>query len=67
MKRNPGAWLRARLLDRVVDAGLLGMAGTGWLLGAGLVLWTTRGPGQAAPEWLAWSLLLPGAGFVVAA
>lgn len=67
MKRNPGAWLRARLLDRVVDAGLLGMAGMGWLLGAGLVLWTTRGPGQAVPEWPAWSLLLPGAGFVVAA
>ena len=67
MKRNPGEWLRDRLFDRVVQAALLGMGGIGWLLGAGLVLWTTRGPSQAVPEWMVWSMLLPGAGFLMAA
>ncbi|MYE24935.1 MAG: NERD domain-containing protein [Gammaproteobacteria bacterium] len=66
MKRNPGEWLRHRLLDRVLDAVLLGMAGASWLLGAGLVLGTTRGWGQSAPEWMVWSLLLPGVGFLLA-
>lgn len=46
---------------------MLGMAGIGWLLGAGLVLWTTRGPGQGVAEWMVWSILLPGAAFVLAA
>ncbi|MDE0453523.1 MAG: nuclease-related domain-containing protein [Gammaproteobacteria bacterium] len=64
MKRNPGEWLRDRLIDKVVQVGLLGMVGWGWLIGAGLVLWVTRGPGQAAPEWMVWSFLLPGALFV---
>lgn len=67
MKRNPGEWLRERLLDRMLQAALLGTVGMGWLLGAGLVLWTTRGPGQPASEWMVWSMLLPGAGFVLAA
>lgn len=66
MKRIPGGWLRHRLLDRVVQVALLGMAGMGWLLGAGLVLWATRGPGQSVPEWMVWSMLLPGAGFLLA-
>ena len=68
MKRNPGEWLRDRLLDRIVDVALLGTLGTGWLVGAGLALWTTRGPSQWVPEWMVWSmLLLPGAGFLLAA
>ena len=67
MRRNPGEWLHERLLDRVVRVGLLGMVGMGWLLGAGMVLLTTRGPGQGIPEWLVWSMLLPGAGFLLAA
>ena len=40
------------------------MAGLGWLCGAGSVLWSTRGPGQAVPEWMVWSMLLPGAMFL---
>ena len=46
---------------------MLGMAGTGWLLGAGLVLWTTRGQGEGVPEWMVWSMLVPGAVFMLAA
>lgn len=64
MKRNPGEWLRDRLVDRVVQAGLVGMAGAGWLLGAGIVLWVTGGPGRILPEWVVWSMLLPGAAFL---
>lgn len=67
MKRNPGEWLRYRLLDRVLDAVLLGIAGMCWLLGAGLVLGATRGWGQSVSEWVIWSLLLPGVGFLLAA
>ncbi len=67
MKRNPGEWLRRRLLGRMLDAALFGMVGMGWLLGAGLVLGTTRGWGQSAPEWMVWSSLLPGVGFLLVA
>ena len=42
---------------------LYGMVGFGWLLGAGFVLWVTRGPGSF-PEWTVWSILLPGAVFL---
>ena len=66
MRRNPGQWLRERLFDRVVAAVLLGMVGMGWLIGVGLVLWTTRGLSQPIPEWMVWTILLPGAGFVSA-
>lgn len=67
LKRNPGAWLRDRLLDRLLETGLLGMTGIGWFLGAGCVLWVTHGPGPAVPEWMAWSMLLPAALFLGAA
>ena len=63
MKRNPGEWLRERLFDRVVQAGLYGMVGFGWMLGAGLMLWVTRGPGPVA-EWVVWSTPLLGALFL---
>ena len=43
------------------------MVGGGWLFGAGLVLWVTRGPSQTVAEWMVWSMLLPGAGFLLAA
>ena len=45
---------------------MLGMVGMGWLVGVGLVLWTTRGLSQPIPEWMVWTILLPGAGFVLA-
>ena len=68
MRRNPGEWLRERLLDRMLQAALFAMVGMGWLLGAGLMLWATRGPGQPVPGWMAWSiLLLPGAAFALTA
>ena len=60
MKRNSGEWLRERIVDRVVPAGLHGMVGLGWMLGAGFVLWVTRGPGPV-PEWMVWSMPLPSA------
>ena len=66
LKRNPGEWLRERIVDRVVQAGLHGMVGLGWMLGAGFVLWVTRGPGPV-PEWMVWSMPLPGAVFLGAA
>ena len=50
-----------------METAMLGMAGTGWLLGAGLVLWTTRGQGEGVPEWMVWSMLVPGAVFMLAA
>ena len=52
-------------MDRVVQVALLGMVGMGWLMGAGLALWVTRGPEQGLPEWMVWSMaLLPAAVFL---
>ena len=66
MRRNPGEWLRERLLGRVADAALLMTLGTGWLCGVAVALWTTLvGFGSAWTIWLV--LLLPGAAFVGAA
>lgn len=67
MRRNPGEWLRDRLLGRVTDAALLAMVGIGWLCGGAAVLWTTF-VGGFTPGWTIWSvLLLPGAAFLAAA
>ena len=66
MKRNPGAWLRAQLLDRVLDVALLGAMGTAWLGGAALALFVVLGP-RPGPEWTFWFVFLPGAVFLVAA
>ena len=66
MKRNPGAWLRVRLLDRVVSSALLAMVGLGWLCGAGLALWMMFGV-HLFSEPITWMALLPGAGFLGAA
>ena len=67
MRRNPGQWLRERLLTRATDAALLAMLGAGWLCGAAAALWTAL-VGGYAPGWIVWLfLLLPGAAFVGAA
>ncbi len=60
MKRNPGEWLRERLIERMIDVGLLATMGIGCLLGAGLALWLTCGAAPAR-EWTIWFALLPGA------
>lgn len=62
MRRNPGEWLRERLLDRLVEVGLLGALGLGLLVGAPLTFWIVAGP---FPWWTEWTLaLFPGALFV---
>lgn len=48
MKRNPGEWLRERLLDRLFDVATLAGMGVGWLCGGGLALWLTLGAGVEA-------------------
>ena len=63
MKAHPGAWLRERLADRVVQAVLFGTMGAGWLLGASCS-WVTRGAGSDAPAGAVSSTLLPGAVFL---
>ena len=64
MRRNPGEWLRKRLLGRVTDAALLATLGTGWLCGVAATLWTTL-VGGFGSGWIIWLvLLLPGAAFV---
>ena len=60
MRRNPGAWLRERLLDRVVEVALLGAMGIAWLCGAAVALLVALGP-WPRPEWTIWLVLLPGA------
>ena len=67
MRRNAGAWLRERLLDRVTGTALLAMSGMGWLCGVAVALWTTL-VGGLGSGWTIWFvLLLPGAAFVGAA
>lgn len=66
MKRNPGAWLRELLLDRVVTAGMLAILGIGWLGGAGVTLWTVFGV-RLVSELIIIALLLPGIGFLAVA
>lgn len=67
MRRNPGEWLRDRLLGRAVDTVFLATLGMGWLGGAAAVLWTTLVGGFGA-GWTIWFvLLLPGGAFVGAA
>ena len=63
MKRNPGAWLRERLLDRSIVIALLVVMGIGWLCGAGLALWVVFGA-RLLSEAMAWLVLLPGVGLL---
>ena len=60
MKRNPGEWLRERLVERTMDVALLATMGIGCLIGAGLGLWLAFGSAGAL-EWIMWFALLPGA------
>lgn len=63
MKRNPGEWLRRRILDQNLDIALWTMLGTGWLLGA---VWGLAVASGLMPlDW--WSALivaLPGVVFL---
>ena len=63
MKRNPGEWLRERLLQRLMQARLYGMVGFGWLQGAGIALWAAGVP-EPVPTGVAATVLLPGAVFL---
>ena len=64
MKRNPGEWLRSRILDRNQDVALWTMAGTAWLLGAVVALWVAPGL-KSLGQWAALiAALLPGAVFL---
>ena len=60
MKRNPGEWLRERLVERTMDVALLATMGIGCLIGAGLGLWLAFGSAGSL-EWIMWFALLPGA------
>lgn len=66
MKRNPGEWLRERLLERLLDVATLACAGVGWLCGGCLALWLTLGAGVEA-AWAIGFVLLPGVGLLVVA
>lgn len=66
MKRNPGEWLREMLFDRLVGAALPAVLGIGWLLGAGVTLWTVFGA-RLFSESVSLGVLLPGAVFLLAA
>ena len=66
MKRNPGEWLRERLVARTMDVALLATMGIGCLIGAGLGLWLAFGSAGSL-EWIMWFALLPGAACVGAA
>ncbi len=64
MRRNPGEWLRDMLLDRLIEAALLGTLGIGLLGGTALTLWIAPVPFR----WTQWTLaLFPGAVFAGAA
>lgn len=63
MKRNPGEWLRERLLQRLMQARLYGMVGFGWLQGAGIALWAAGVPDPVSTG-VAATVLLPGAVFL---
>ena len=67
MRRNPGEWLRHRLLGQVTDAVLLAILGMGWLCGGAATLWAALVEGFA-PGWTVWAVaLLPAAAFGAAA
>ena len=67
MKRNPGEWLRERLSGRIVDAVLLATFAVGWLCGALGVALGMALAGSLGAEWTLVLVLLPAAGFLVAA
>ena len=64
MKRNPGEWLRHRILERNLEVALFTLAGSAWLLGAIVALWAVSGSTPVDQ----WSILivplLPGAAFL---
>jgi len=63
MKRNPGEWLRTRILERHLEVALWTVAGTTWLLVAVVALWVGSGPKPLDP-WSISIVALPGAAFL---
>ncbi|MXW52090.1 MAG: NERD domain-containing protein [Gammaproteobacteria bacterium] len=63
MKRNPGEWLRTRILERNLEVALWTVAGTAWLLGAGSGFYVGFVP-VALDRWLILILALPGMAFL---
>ena len=57
MKRNPGEWLRRKLLDRIADATVLATFAAGWLCG-GLAGMVTM---ELGAGWAILLVLIPGA------
>lgn len=64
MKRNPGEWLRSRILERNLEVALWTVAGSAWLLGAVVALWVGSGS-KPLGQWFGLiAALLPGAAFL---
>ncbi|MCY4345129.1 MAG: nuclease-related domain-containing protein [Gammaproteobacteria bacterium] len=58
MKRNPGDWLRTRILERNLLVALYTVAGTGWLGGAFVVAWVAWAGSDSKPL-VMWDILIP--------
>ena len=63
MKRNPGEWLRSRILERNLEVALWTVAGTTWLLGAVVALWVGSGS-KPLDQWSVLIAVLPGMAFL---
>lgn len=63
MKRNPGEWLRSRILERNLEVALWTVAGTAWLLGAVVALWVGSGS-KPLDQWSVLITVLPGIAFL---
>lgn len=63
MKRNPGEWLRSRILERNLEVALWTVAGTAWLLGAVVALWVGSGS-KPLDQWSVLIAVLPGIAFL---
>lgn len=63
MKRNPGEWLRSRILERNLEVALWTVAGTAWLLGAVVALWVGSGS-KPLYQWSVLIAVLPGIAFL---
>ena len=66
MKRNPGEWLRDRILGRNLEVALYVTAGTAWLGGAAAGLWAGFGA-RVLEQWASLLVVLPGVAFLGAA